>query len=64
MSQISREWEIIFDAIRDAWEGQILLCDWVLQRGIGEPLKSEKIPFKFLETFEVSYLWLIYNFSQ
>ena len=28
-----------------------------------EPLKSKKIQFKFLETFEVSYLWFINNLS-
>ena len=50
MSQ-RREREIIFDITRDVWKGQIFLCDWVLQRGVGEPLTSEKIQFKFLETF-------------
>ena len=37
-SRISRERESILDIIRDAWKDQIFLRDWILQRGIGDPL--------------------------
>ena len=55
MSKISRECERILDIIRDAWKAQIFLCDWVLPKGIGEPLKSEKIQFKFLGPVQTPY---------
>ena len=47
MSQISRERERIFGVIREDWQAQIFLSDWVLQNGIGEPLTSAKIQLKF-----------------
>lgn len=62
MSQISRERERIFGVIREDWQAQIFLSDWVLQNGIGEPLTSAKIQLEFLETFELSYLWLYLYF--
>ena len=55
MSEISLACEIIFDIICYAWKGQIFLCDWVLPKGIGEPLTSEKIQFKFLGPVQTPY---------
>ena len=47
---ILREHERILDIIRDAWKGRIFLCDWVLQRGIGDPLYMwVQTCFPFLE---------------
>ena len=37
-SGISRERESILDIIRDTWKDQIFLRDWILHRGIGDPL--------------------------
>ena len=32
----------IFEIIRDVWKGQIFLCDWVLERGIRDPLPMKR----------------------
>ena len=32
----------IFEIIRDVWKGQIFLCDWVLERGIWDPLPMKR----------------------
>ena len=47
-NEMGQNWQIpihvwsIFEIIRDVWKGQIFLCDWVLERGIREPLPMKR----------------------
>ena len=63
MSQISCERERIFDIIRGVKMPNIFM--WLgFTKGSRALQKSEKIQFRFLETFELSSLWFINNLSQ